>query len=286
MKKQKHKMNRPRVTHFGTVRIGNDIAYDCAVLEDGRRGYIFKTLRSAIGLRYNIPIPAFKTFCAEISPNSLKYLKKTGSGFEVIMPHGGTAVWVEAGILPDLASDIIQSALMGRLRKNRRHLIEPCLAIQKALSKVGETALIDEATGYQYHRAPDVLQDLFSRLIREKASDWQRRFHGDFYSAICRLFGFSYGNHHTALPAIVGKITMDWIYEVIFPPEIINEIKTRKKSEKLHQWLEDGGLKLLEKQRDAVMMIARVSSDYRDFEARCSIAFYKHGQQIKMAFPL
>jgi len=34
------------------------------------------------------------------------------------------------------------------------------------------------------------------------------------------------------------------------------------------------------------MMIARVSSDYRDFEARCSIAFYKHGQQIKMAFPI
>jgi len=76
---------------------------------------------------------------------------------------------------------------------------------------------------------------------------------------------------------------MDWIYEVIFPSEIIAEIKTRKRSEKLHQWLEDGGLKLLEKQRDAVMMIARVSSDYRDFEARCSIAFYKQGQQIKLA---
>jgi len=234
---------------------------------------IYKTLRSAIGLRTNIPLPAFERFCSEIAPNAMKYINKSGSCFEVIVPSGGLGIWVEVGILPDLASDIIQAAVMEKLRKNRRHLIEPCLAIQKALSKVGETALIDEATGYQYHREPDALQVLFARLIREKASDWQRRFDSDFYSAICRMLGFSYGNHHTALPAIVGKITMDWIYEVIFPPEIIAEIKTRKKSEKLHQWLEDGGLRLLEKQRDAVMMIARVSSDYRDFEARCSIAF-------------
>jgi len=28
---------RPRVTRFGTAHIGNDISYDCAVLEDGRR---------------------------------------------------------------------------------------------------------------------------------------------------------------------------------------------------------------------------------------------------------
>jgi len=285
MKQKLHKTSRPRVTHFGTARIGDDISYDCAVLEDGRRGYILKTLRSAIGMRKNIPVPRFEHFCAEIAPNTLKYLEKSGSPFEVIMPHGGKAIWVEVGILPDLAADIVQAAVMGKLRKNRCHLIEPCLAIQKALSKVGEIALIDEATGYQYAREPDALQDLFARLIREKASDWQRRFHGDFYSAICRMLGFSYGNHHTALPAIVGKITMDWVYEVIFPAEIITQIKTRKKSEKLHQWLEDGGLKLLEKQRDAVMMIARVSSDYRDFEARCSIAFYKHGQQIKLAFP-
>jgi len=173
MKQNMYKTDRPRVTHFGTARIGNDISYDCAVLEDGRRGYILKTLRSAIGMRKNIPVPVFERFCAEIAPNTLKYFPKSGSPFEVIMPHGGRAIWVEVGILPDLAADIVQA-----------------------------------------------------------------------------------------------------------------EIKTRKKSEKLYQWLEDGGLKLLEKQRDAVMMIARVSSDYRDFEARCSIAFYKHGQQIKLAFPL
>jgi len=121
MKQNMYKTDRPRVTHFGTARIGNDISYDCAVLEDGRRGYILKTLRSAIGMRKNIPVPVFERFCAEIAPNTLKYFPESGSPFEVIMPHGGKAIWVEVGILPDLAADIVQAALMGKLRKNRRH---------------------------------------------------------------------------------------------------------------------------------------------------------------------
>lgn len=285
-KEQKIKIQRPKVAYYGEAHIGKSISFECAVLEDGRRGYVLKSLRTAIGMRKNIPVPAFERFCSEIAPNAMNILHKSGSRFEVIMPHGGLGVWVEAGVLTHLASGVIRSQIAGRLRANRQHLVEPCLAIQEALSEIGEVALIDEATGYQYRRAPDALQDLVSKLIKEKAADWERRFHPEFYMAICKMLGIPYGNKHRALPSIVGKITMDWIYEVIFPQEIIAEIKTRRKSEKLHQWLEDGGLNLLEKQRDAVMMVARVSTDYKDFDARCSVAFFKKNQQVKMTFPI
>jgi len=138
MKQNKSKTNRLRVTHFGTAHIGNDIAYDCAVLEDGRRGYILSTLQPAIGIRRKYRLTSFEAFCAEISPNALKCLDKHGSYLEVTMPHGGTAIWVEAGFLSDLVADIIRAAALGKLRKNRRHLIEPCLAIQKALIQHGQ----------------------------------------------------------------------------------------------------------------------------------------------------
>lgn len=285
LKSGKIKNERLRVTHYGEARISEGVSVECAVLDDGRRGYVMRGLRSAIGVKRNIPVPAFERFCAEIAPKALEIMNKSGSRFEVIMPHGGTAVWVEAGILTQLANGVVRAAITGKLRANRMHMVDPCLAIMDALGNVGETALIDEATGYQYRRAPNALQDLFSKLIREKAADWEKRFHPEFYSAVCKLFGFKYGEKHRALPPIVGKITSDWIYEVIFPQEIIAEIRSRQKSEKLHQWLEDGGLNLLEKQRDAVMMIARSSVDYKDFEARCSVAFYKPGMQTKINFP-
>lgn len=282
----KSKDDRPRVTYHGEARLGDAVSVECAVLADGRRGYVMRGLRSAIGMKWNAPLPAFDRFCAEIAPKALKIMEKTSSRFEVTMPNGATGIWVEAGILTQLANGVVRAALAGKLRANRQHMVEPCMTIMDALGSVGETALIDEATGYQYHRAPDALQDLFSKLIRNTASDWERRFHPDYYKAVCGLFGIQYGSKHRSLPPIVGKITMDWVYQVVFPPEIIAEIKTRQKSETLHQWLtNEGGLGLLEKQRDAVMMIARSSVDYQDFASRCSVAFYKPGQQTSMVYP-
>lgn len=277
---------RLRVTHHGVAKNGTE----CAVLSDGRRGYVMRSLQRAIGMTGQNRVMQFRSFVADFAPNALMYMGETGYATEVSMPHGGVAKWVEAGILTELASGVIEAALDGRLGKRRAHLIAPCRELLKALGKTGEAALIDEATGYQYHRAPDALQDLFSRLIRETASDWEIRFHPEYYAALCKLFNFSYEGRHKALPPVIGKITNDWVYMVVFPTEIVEELRARRDSKdaraKLHQFLTgQGGLPLLEKQRDAVMMIARSSVDYRDFEARCSVAFYRPGHQTKMVFP-
>lgn len=276
------KMPRPKVDYHGFA-LGN---VECAVLEGGRRGYIYRGLREALGIRRNIPVPAFERFCAEIAPNALPTLTNSASRFEVTLPGGQSAIWVEAGILTQVANGVIRSALAGKLRANRRHMVEPCMAIMEALGRTGEAALIDEATGYQYAREPDALQDLFAKLISETSATWKRRFHPEYYSALCRLFGFDYGAQHRPLPSIIGKITEQHVYLTVFPKEIIAEIKARKESEKIHQWLTaDGGLKLLEKQRDAVTTIAQSSLDYRDFEARCAQAFHRPGQQLSMIYP-
>ena len=66
--------------------------------------------------------------------------------------------------------------------------------------KHGPIALIDEATGYQYHRAPDALQELISKLLRQSCSSWERRFHPDYYRALYRLFGWKYQGHDQNQP--------------------------------------------------------------------------------------
>lgn len=270
------KSEHPSVRYYGTIHIGS-IALECVVLADGKSGYVQRQFLEAIGLHGKNLSHRFRSFLTEIAPNALKTLEKSESPV-VKMPSGGNANFIPSGVLTEVVAGVMDAAIDGTLHTQRQHLIKPCQAIYRALAKTGEEALIHEATGYQYHRSPDALQDLFARLIRQTAGDWERRFHPDFYEAIYGLFGWQY-DPAKPKPFIVGRITLEWVYEPVFPAEILVEIKERQGSEKMHQWLtEEGGLQLMEKQRDAVMMIARSSVDYADFEGRCKVAFFKRGQ--------
>ena len=270
-----------KVTHYGTVYFSADVECEALVLANGERGFNRHQIIQAVGFNKNITTPRFQQILVEIAPNTLILFEKNSS--PVRMPNGATATFISCDVIPEFASGIIHQALDGTLHPQRKILIAPCLRIQDSLAKVGIASLIDEATGYQYHRAPDALQDLFNKLLRQSASDWERRFHPDFYESVYRLFGWAY---HPARPKpfIIGKITLEWVYEPVFPAEILTEIKERQHSEKMHQWLHDGGLTLLEKQKDAVMMIARSSFDYKDFYNRCATAFFKRGQ-IPILYP-
>ncbi len=278
--------SRPKATHYGMIEIAPGIKTECAVLQDGRRGFIQRQMVQAIGFTDKTRSVRFDRFCEKIGLNHLSSNNNSEwPVFEIDLPHGGVAMWTPYEVLPEIVKAGMVAFGQGKLTKQQEHIGMRCMQIGSALIGIGLVSLIDEATGYQYHREPDALQDLYSRIIREQCSDWERRFHPEYYRALCRLFGIPYGNQHRALPPIIGKITQDWVYEVAFPAEILLEIKSRKKTEKTHQWLKSDGIRVLEKQRDAVIAIARSSVDYRDFEARCSNAFARPGAQVKMMFP-
>ena len=148
------------------------------------------------------------------------------------------------------------------------------MKIMHALATTGEVALIDEATGYQFHRSPDALQELIAKLLRQSSGSWERRFHADYYRAIYRLFGWKYQGHAQNPPHVLGQITQRWVYGPVLPEELLDEIRSRKRiSDKHHQWLTDKGLTRLEQQIHSVTAIARCSTNYRDFSRRCEAAF-------------
>lgn len=274
----------PSALHYGTIKIG-EMTIDCAVLDDAEstRVYIQKHVMKAIGLAFGRGSRE-RNLMRDFAPKHMESIEKTDVAQQVKLPHGGHAKIYRAGVLSEIAANVIDAAIDGRLKPQHRHMVEPCMAILRAIATVGEVALIDEATGHQYHREPDALQDLFSLLIREQCSDWERRFHPDYYAALFSLFDWDY-HGQTERPPVIGKITAEWVYQSVFPDEIIAEVRERKRSEKMHQWLTDGGLSLLEKQIHAVTMIARSSTDYRDFNARCAIAFHRRGQ-ASLIFPM
>jgi len=281
------KGKRLKATHTGFVELMPGVPFECVVLEDGRDGFIQRQMVQSLGFSEKTRSGRFERFCAKIGLNYLA--EKDNSEWpvlEVDLPLGGTASWLPSSALKEVVKAGMIAHGSGKLTAQQAHIGRRCVELGTALIGVGLTSLIHERTGYQYVREPDALQDLFSRILRETAKDWEMRFHPAYYRAVCGLFNIPYGNRHRPLPSIIGQITERFVYLAVFPKEIVAEIKARKKSEKAHQWLtDDGGLRLLETQINEVTTIAKSSVDYKDFEARCAQAFYKPGQQLSMIYP-
>lgn len=258
-------------SHYGVVHFG-DLECEAVVLKGGERGYVRRQLAKLLGFHERQRGDRFASFLREFAPKSLSCLDKQEA--TILLPSGQKAQLFPAGIIADLASAVVDAAVHGTLHKARQNIVPNCLKIMRALATTGEVALIDEATGYQYHRAPDALQDLISKLLRQSSCSWERRFHADYYRAIYRLFGWKYQGHDRNPPPVLGQITLRWVYGPVLPAELIDEIRSRKAiTQKHHQWLSDKGLSRLETQIHAVTAIARSSVDYRDFSRRCEAAF-------------
>ena len=258
-------------SHCGVVHFG-DLDCEAVVLTTGERGYVRKQVAKLLGIHENNTGHRFRQILADFSPKSLSEMDKFQS--PILLPSGRRAQFFPAGVITQIASGVIDAALDHTLHRARRKLVPNCMKIMRSLATTGEVALIDEATGYQHHRAPDALQELISKLLRQSCASWERRFHPDYYRALYRLFNWRYQGHDQNPPHVIGQITLRWVYGPVLPEDLLGEIRNRKGiSQKHHQWLSDQGLAHLESQIHAVTAIARSSMSYPDFKRRCEAAF-------------
>lgn len=122
-------------------------------------------------------------------------------------------------------------------------------------------------------------QSLIPLLLRPDAAEWELRFPPEYYHALARVTGTKYTGHSGGTPALYGQITDRWVYGCLLPDDVHAELKTRKhESQKMHQWLTDGGQQLLDNQISQVIAIAKSSTDYKDFETRMMLLSGKNGQ--------
>jgi hypothetical protein len=268
-----------KVEYSGPLKFADGLECEAVVLEGGARGFVQSQMMQVLGFRAKNPGTQFRRFLAETSPNALILMDEKGYEVPVKMPSGQTANFTPYEVIPEIVSGVIRAALTGTLHTQRRNLVEPCLKIQEALTKVGIVALIDEATGYQYHRAPDALQDLFARLIRKDAREWDRRFPDEYYRAVLRLWGKEYTGNAGGLPAVVGKVTRKWVYEQVLPTDLLAKLDAIKETRKKHEHLTDEGLALLGRQIVKLTTIAETSYSYQDFDHRCHVMFDGGPQQ-------
>ena len=140
------------------------------------------------------------------------------------------------------------------------------------LARVGIIALVDEATGYQYMRQRDALEQLLESYLSDELREWVRTFPTSYFRELCRLRGVEFRGD-MRLPQYFGHLTNNIVYKRLHP-HILEELQTRTGKNirqqwpcKFHQWLSaDTGHTKLSGHLTIVVGLMRISKTWDEFE--------------------
>lgn len=284
----------PFATHAGEVSFGDE-SLPCYVLEDGRRVLTTRGMMAALGRSWRgrkysgTQLPVFLE-AKNLFPLIINELDPVLTQVNFVTDKGAKAEGFEAALLPMVCEIYLQARQAGVLTPQQRDVAQRCEMLVRSLAKIGITALIDEATGYQEVRERDALQALLDKYLLQEHAAWAKRFPDEFYRQMFRLKGWQFPTPGGARPGVVGKYTLDIVYERL-APGLVEELReknpkneTGHRKSKHHQWLtDDVGHPALTNHIHAVMGLMRASRTWEMFKVLLDAAFPKKGTQFRLA---
>ncbi len=289
----------PRAVHDGEIHVG-DKAIPCAVLEDGTRLLTQEGFLKAIG-RSGKPAAGRGSSVEKVAPflalDSLKpfvdeELATSTKPLIFQTVTGGRAFGYKAELLPKVCEVYLQARDEGVLMRNQLRFAQACDILMRGLAHVGIIALVDEATGYQKVRDREALQAILEKFIRKELAAWVQRFPQEFYHEIYRLKGWNWPAMGKNRYSVVGKYTIDLVYERL-APKVLEELEARnpkdhkgKRKAKHHQWLtDDMGIPALSQHLFALMALARATDTWDAFKRLVDRALPKRDSNLLLPFP-
>jgi len=279
----------PSATHTGEILIGG-AKIPCAVLDDGRR-VVWQ--REVVGLLTGHKKGGLGRYlqAGNLQPYSPEKFK--GRTFEesaIVFEMDGTkAHGFEGEDIVDICRMYLQARRANVLLPSQIALAERAEIIVLSLARLGITALIDEATGFQEVRDRQALQALLDKYLLKEYANWAKRFPDTFYKEMFRLRQWQYPTESGGKPGIVGKYTMDIVYSRL-APGLAEELKSRNPKDekgnrkaKHHQWLSaDVGHPALSEHIHAVTGLMRANEDWDGFVRQLDRAFPVKSAQLNV----
>ncbi|MFT8425734.1 MAG: P63C domain-containing protein [Liquorilactobacillus sp.] len=284
-------MEAEQLTHTGYIEIG-DLTLYALVTRSGKRLITASDVFKAVGKsrRGNVRVAGYPAFIG--ARNLIQFidddLEKRLQPVKYRAKNGKIAEAYDATIIPRVADLYIEAHDKNALTKPQEEVYKRSLIIVRALAKLGITALIDEATGYQYDREAKALQKLLQAYISDDLMKWQMRFPREFYEQIYRLYGISdrFDPSNVKRPQWIGNFTLKYVYG-IFPDAVLNELKrknpkiesarnTMYRGHKFFQNLtENIGIPELDKHLNQLIIVMRMSKNKDDFDKNFRKMFSK-----------
>lgn len=275
-----------KATHRGYLVLGNT-QIPCAVLENGARvisqtGLFLSFERPRKGEKRLDNLPSI-IGAKNLLPYVDDELYEKSKTINYYHTNGKVASGYSAEIIPLICELYIKAYEDNILTVSQQKLYARSIVLVRALAKVGITALIDEATGYQNDRQAQELQELLKAYISEDLLKWQKRFPNKFYKEIFRLYGWTYDESSNKRPGWVGTFTRKYVYD-LFPEEVIKEIEARNpaitknhksyRKNRHHQFLTtDIGLPQLDHYISKLLGVMALSKNNKEFDINFNTAF-------------
>jgi hypothetical protein len=285
----------PKATHQGKMTVGA-LELDCYVLADGRRLFHKRGMARALGMRSgggNVFLRAIqrKGLGSEIGASLLGKIENPiiFKPLTQDLGHG-----YDAAVLVDICKAIIRADDAGKLHSTQKSLADQAEILLHAFAKVGVTALIDEATGFQQVRDPAALRLLVQQYIEEEKREWEKQFPDDYYDDLNRIYG-SKRLTTTGSGAVIqnrpqhfAKFTRAYVYHPLENGAVLEELdrinpkidKKGTRRARFHQHLSEGyGIEKLKRQVGEIMTLLKVSDTIGQFKRLFGRRFPRVGMQ-------
>jgi hypothetical protein len=292
-----------RATHVGELAIGDSLI-PCAVLEDGTRVVSERGLVKSFGGKrggYYWRQKRANRDGASLPPvliaNNLKpFIDKDlelalSERFLYRGGRGAAAHGLRAELYPKICEVYLRARDAGVLTAGQQDIAKAADILMRALAHTAITALVDEATGYQYERPRDALQKILEAFIAKELRPWIHTFPDDFYRHLFRLRGLRYPDDSVKRPRYFGHLTNNIVYARL-APKVLEELKrvTPRKPDgrlkhHLHRRLtEDLGHPKLREHLASVVSLMKISPNYAQFEAHLDFVHPKYNENMLLAF--
>lgn len=289
----------PKATHMGELKLSDELIIPSYVLENetrvlARAGFVKAIGRKGKvkgGRRYDqeFQMPVFltaenlKPFISEELIRNSQPLMFTYNSIKII--------GYRAEFLPQVCQVFLDAKEAKALRPNQLHVAEACKILYRAFATIGIVGLVDEATGFQQDRGKEALQEIVSRYIRKELAAWVKRFPDEFYEQIYRLKGWKWQGMSKNRYSVVGKYTIDLVYERL-APDVLERLEEKipkdvngKREARLHQGLSDEiGIPALSQHLFALIALAKASTSWDRYLHMVNLALPKRNSNLWLPF--
>lgn len=288
-----------KATHEGKLKIGEN-ELNVAVLEDGTRVITQSAVFKAFGrtkrgrMIGDVRVPNMPAF---IDANNLQpFINEDLNGvlntITYLTKNGSESDGYDANILPLMCKMYLDARQANALKTQQISLARASEILLLGLSKIGITALVDEATGYQYDREKDALQVVLEAFVSKELLKWQKNFPDVFYFEIFRLKKWDYTvNGIKKRPGVIGKWTNELIYNQL-PKGVLDELKRNTPKSKAGNYTarffqsltQDIGHPALTAQIYKVIGIMNISNTWDEFKSNFNRMVDRNNGQTEIDF--
>jgi hypothetical protein len=274
-----------KADYDGILEIG-DVEIPCYVLEDGRRVLSQTGLVTSLGMRRSAAVsellggkglgPHVSTSLSVLGNNPIKF----------VPTHGGKEAYgYEATVLSEICEAILNARDNDDLPSNQKKLAVQADILIRSFAKVGIIALVDEATGFIKDKKRYEYRQLFKEFISEYARPWEKEFPDEFFDMVYDLYGAQRikGKNH---PQYFGNFIRKYVYRPLARsngeilsllddknPKVKNKEGKEYRKKRLHQFLNELGLRSFRSHLNQLIGIGKASSNKRTFESLFKRAF-------------